>query len=282
MNVAFLGMGRMGRLMAGHVLDGGHQLTIWNRTPGKADELVSRGAKEAGSVDDAVRDADAIVLMLFGGDSVAEVLGPVGDAAKPGTLVIDATTTGPRESRRLAEQASQAGLRYVDAPVVGSLPPAKEGSLTILAGGAQDDVDEARSLLVLWGAPEKIRYLGPAGSGNALKAVVNMCLGIAMAGVGEALKLAADLDLDRGVVLDTLEAGPFGWTIKQKRQMIESGDYSSTTFSLELMAKDLTAALDAGGELPVTADALALAKEAVDADRGSDDYAAMAGYRADR
>jgi 3-hydroxyisobutyrate dehydrogenase len=81
MNVAFLGMGRMGRLMASHVLDAGHRLTVWNRTPGKADELTSRGAREAANIDEAVRDADAIVLMLFGGESVDEVLGPIAAAA---------------------------------------------------------------------------------------------------------------------------------------------------------------------------------------------------------
>ena len=281
-NVAFLGMGRMGRLMATHVVEAGHQLTVWNRTPGKAEELVSRGAREASSIDDAVRDADVIVLMLFGGDSVDEVLEPIASAAPKGTLIIDATTTGPDASRRLAAKAQDLGLRYVDAPVVGSLPPAKDGTLGVLVGGTDDDVAEARPLIELWGDSERIRHLGEAGAGNALKATVNMCLGIAMAGVAEALKLAEDLSLDRETVLDTLEAGPFGWTIKQKRKMLTSGDYSQTTFSLELMAKDLQAALGSTQTpLPLAADALALAKGAVDAGRGDQDYATMAGHLAD-
>jgi 3-hydroxyisobutyrate dehydrogenase len=281
MNVAFLGMGRMGRLMASHVLDAGHQLTVWNRTPGKAEDLTSRGAREASTIDDAVRGADTIVLMLFGGDSVDEVLEPIASAATKGTLVIDATTTGPNAARRLASRAHELGLRYVDAPVVGSLPPAKDGTLGVLVGGSESDVAEARPLIELWGEPERIRHLGDAGAGNALKATVNMCLGLAMAGVGEALKLAADLSLDRETVLDTLEAGPFGWTIKQKRKMLSSGDYSQTTFSQELMAKDLTAALDAAdGPLPLLTAAHALANEAVEQGLGNQDYAAMAGYRA--
>jgi 3-hydroxyisobutyrate dehydrogenase len=282
MNVAFLGMGRMGRLMAAHVLDAGHQLTVWNRTGGKADELVSRGAREAAGLEDAVSGADAVVLMLFGGESVREVLEPIAAAAPKGTLIIDATTTGPDAAGRLAAQAHALGLRYVDAPVVGSLAPAKDGTLGVLVGGSADDVAEARPLIELWGDPERIRHLGNAGAGNALKATVNMCLGIAMAGVGEALKLAEDLSLDRETVLDTLEAGPFGWTIKQKRKMLTSGDYGQTTFSLELMAKDLQAALDsADGPLPLAAAALALTKDAVDAGRGDQDYATMAGHFAD-
>jgi 3-hydroxyisobutyrate dehydrogenase len=282
MNVAFLGMGRMGRLMATHVLDAGHHLTVWNRTPGKAHDLVERGAREASSLEDAVSGADAIVLMLFGGDSVQEVLDPIAAAAPKGTLIIDATTTGPDAAGRLAAQAHGLGLRYVDAPVVGSLAPAKDGTLGVLVGGSADDVAEARSLIELWGDADRIRHLGDAGAGNALKATVNMCLGIAIAGVAEALKLAEDLSLDRETVLDTLEAGPFGWTIKQKRKMLSGGDYSATTFSAELMAKDLQAALgSADGPLPLAADALALAKAVVAAGRGDQDYATMAGYLAD-
>jgi 3-hydroxyisobutyrate dehydrogenase len=279
--VTFLGMGRMGRLIAAHILTAGHELTVWNRTPGKAGELVSRGAREAGTVEEAVADADAVVLMLFGADSVHEVLGRIATAAPAGTLVIDATTTGPEAARQLSDEAAERGLRYVDAPVAGSLGPAKEGMLTILVGGSDEDVADARLLLELWGDPQRIRHLGSPGAGNALKAVVNMCLGIAAAGLGEALKLGTDLHLDRSVVLDALEAGPFGWTIKQKRQMLDSGEFTPASFSLDLMSKDLTAALDsAAGALPLLSTAQQLATRAIEDGRGDQDYATMAGYEA--
>src|ERR1700712_1601693 len=106
MRVAFLGMGRMGRLMASHVLSAGHELTIWNRTPGKADELVSRGAREAASVEEAVKQADAVVMMLFGGESSHDVLDAVSGSAPEGALVIDATTTGPEAARASAAKAA--------------------------------------------------------------------------------------------------------------------------------------------------------------------------------
>jgi len=281
MKVTFLGMGRMGRLIASHILSAGHELTVWNRTPGKAGELVSRGAREATSVEDAVAGADAVVLMLFGGDSVHEVLGHIAKGAPAGTLVIDATTTGPDAARQLSDEATERGLRYVDAPVAGSLGPARDGTLTILVGGSDEDVAEARPLLELWGDPQRIRHLGRPGSGNALKAVVNMCIGVAAAGVAEALKLAADLHLDRSITLDALEAGPLGWTVKQKRQMLDSGDFTPTAFSLDLLSKDLKAALDnAAGELPVLAAAQELAKQAIAAGRGEQDYATVVGYEA--
>lgn len=284
MKVAYLGMGRMGRLTAAHILSAGHELTVWNRTPGKAGELLERGAQEAPSVEEAVKDADAVVLMLFDGESVAELLGPIAAGAPAGTLVIDNTTTGPGAARRLGEQARALGLRYVDAPVVGSLAPARDGTLGIVVGGSDEDVAAARPLLELWGAPDRIRHLGPVGAGNALKTVINMCLGIAMAGVGEAMRLGAELSLPQDVVLDALEAGPFGFSVKQKREMLQKGDFRPATFSLDLMAKDLQVALEAAGaaagELPALRDSLALAREASAAGHGDDDYAAMGGYRA--
>jgi 3-hydroxyisobutyrate dehydrogenase-like beta-hydroxyacid dehydrogenase len=279
MKVAFLGMGRMGRLMASHVLDGGHELRIWNRTPGKAGELATRGAREAATIAEAVSGVQVIVIMLFDGGTVHEAIGEICGHAPEGALIIDATTTGPDAARELAAEAANCGLRYVDAPVAGSLGPAEEGTLTVLVGGSNDDVAEARTLLELWGDPGRIRHLGSVGAGNALKTVVNMCLGIAMAGVGEAMKVGDDLGLDRNLVLDALEAGPFGFTVKQKRKMLASGDYQPATFSLDLMAKDLALAIDsASADLPLTAASLEVAREAESAGHGADDYAVMAGF----
>ncbi|HEX4016991.1 MAG TPA: NAD(P)-dependent oxidoreductase [Frankiaceae bacterium] len=284
MKIAYLGMGRMGRLTAAHILSAGHELTVWNRTPGKANELIERGAREAPDIEAAVNGADAVVLMLFGPESVEAVLEPIAAGAPAGTLVIDNTTTGPDASRHLGEKAHALGLRYVDAPVVGSLQPAPDGTLGIVVGGSNADVAAARPLLELWGAPDRIRHLGPVGAGNALKSVINMCLGIAMAGVGEAMRLGVALNIPEGIVLDALEAGPFGFSVTQKREMLASGDFHPTTFSLDLMAKDLQVALeaagDAAGELPVLRDSLELARGASGAGHGDDDYAAMGGYRA--
>jgi 3-hydroxyisobutyrate dehydrogenase len=284
MRVAFLGMGRMGRLTAAHLLSAGHELTIWNRTPGKAGELLEHGAHEAASIAEAVAGVDAVVLMLFDAASVEGVLGPIAAAAPAGTLVIDNTTTGPIAARQLGQKAGELGLRYVDAPVVGSLQPAREGTLGVVAGGSDADFAAARPLMELWGAPDRIRHLGPVGSGNALKAVINMCLGIAIAGVGEAMRLGAELSIPRGLLLDALEAGPFGFSVKQKREMLTDGDFQPASFSLDLMAKDLRVALEAAGgaagELAALQASVDLATEAAKAGHGDDDYAAMAGYRA--
>jgi 3-hydroxyisobutyrate dehydrogenase len=282
MRIAFLGLGRMGSAMAQHLIDAGHELSVWNRSPGKADDLVKAGAREAESVADAVGSAEAIVLMLFGPDSVREVLQQVGSAASPGTLVIDSTTIGRDAAQEFGKLAADAGLRYIDAPVVGTVTPAQQGTLGILLGGSESDVEEARPLLETWGDPEKIRYVGQVGAGNALKTVVNLTLGIAMGGVGEALRLGDDLGIEREVLLATLAQGPLGFSVGQKRDMLASGKYGPTAFSLELMLKDLQIAVDVSRhDLPLAAGTAKYAEEAVTAGHGADDYTALAGHLAD-
>ena len=281
MRIAFLGLGRMGSAMARHVLDAGHDLTVWNRSSGKADELVQAGATEAKSVGEAVGNADVVVLMLFGPDSVREVLKEVGDNAAQGTLVIDSTTIGRDAAQEFAALADRKGLRYVDAPVVGTVTPAQQGTLAVLVGGSNDDIAAAKPLIETWADPEKIRLVGPAGSGNALKTVVNLTLGVAMGGVGEALRLGQELGIDRDVLLTQLGQGPLGFSVNQKKDMLANSEYQPTAFSLELMLKDLQIAVDVSPiDLPLTAGTAKYAEEAIAAGHGDDDYTALAGYLA--
>jgi 3-hydroxyisobutyrate dehydrogenase len=282
MRVAFLGLGRMGVLMAGHVLDAGHELTVWNRTPGRAGDLVAAGAREASSPAAAAQDADAVVLVLFGPDSVREVLPQV---LRPGLLVVDSTTVGPQAARELGRTAEQAGARYADAPVAGSVGPARDGTLGVLAGCREQDWPDVEPLLHLWGDPAKVRRVGGVGAGSALKVCVNQGIGVLAAGLGETLRLGRDLGLDRTLLLDVLGATAYGWTLQQKRSMVEADDYTGTQFSLDLLAKDLELALDAGGrdgaDLAVTRAALQQVRGALDAGHAGEDYAAVVGHVAD-
>jgi 3-hydroxyisobutyrate dehydrogenase len=270
--VAWLGLGRMGVLMSRHVLDAGNDLVVWNRTPGRTGELVATGAREAATPQEAVEGADVAVLTLFGPDSVREVLPQV---LRPGLLVVDATTIGPDAARENAGTARAAGARYADAPVAGSLAPARTGSLGVLVGCDEADWPEVEALVRLWGDPGRVRRVGEVGAGSALKLVVNQGIGVLAAGLGEALRLASELDLPRDVVLDVLQAAMYGWTLGQKRPMLDAGDFSGTEFSLDLLAKDLALAVEAGGGLPVTEAVLQHARAAQAAGRGGEDYAAL-------
>ena len=279
--IAFLGLGRMGSAMAGHVARAGHRLTVWNRTPDRAGPLLALGAAQAGTVAEAVAGAEVVVLMLFGPEAVRSVLAEVMAAARPGTLVVDGSTIGPQAAREFDQACRAAGLRYLDAPVTGSVGPAREGRLGVLVGAGPADFAEAEPLLHLWGEPDRVRLLGPVGAGNAAKLMVNLTIGVAMAGVGDALRLAADLGVDTGVALDLLGQGPLGWTVAQKRPMLATGLAEPAAFSLDALAKDL--ALAAGSvphRLPAVEAALEGARQAARAGLGAQDYTAMAVHRA--
>ncbi|MEO6205567.1 MAG: NAD(P)-dependent oxidoreductase [Mycobacteriales bacterium] len=283
MRVAFLGLGRMGVAMAAHVNAAGHELTVWNRTPGKAESLVADGASEARTVAAAVDGAEAVVLMLFGPDSVREVLPQVLNAAPAGVLIIDGTTIGPEAAREFGRLCKAQGARYLDAPVAGSIGPATEGTLGIFAGAREQDWAEAETLLHLWGDPVRVLRVGEVGAGNDLKLVVNQGIGVLAAGLGEALKLGTELGLDRTLLLDVLGMGAYGWTLNQKRSMVESGDFSGTQFSLDLLGKDLDLAVQAARDagLDVTRAALTAVRASIDAGHSGEDYAAVIGHLAD-
>ncbi|ONH32270.1 NADPH oxidoreductase [Pseudofrankia asymbiotica] len=275
--VAFLGMGKMGRLMAARALTGGHELTVWNRTPGRASELVTAGAREAGSVADAVADADVAVLMLFGPESAGEVMESVHVAAPAGLLVINATTVGPESARELGRAAAAAGLRYVDAPVLGTLGPAREGKLKILVGASEADLAAARPTLELFGDPERIVRVGEVGAGSALKLVVNLSLAEAMAAIAETVALGVDLGLDREVVLDELAGGFLGGVLGYKRSMIDSGDFTPPAFTVEALAKDVRLAARATPRhLGLAQAVLGLTAEAARRGQGEEDFSAIA------
>jgi 3-hydroxyisobutyrate dehydrogenase len=258
--------------MATHVARAGHDLTVWNRTPGKAGDL-----PESASIKAAVTDAEVVVLMLFGPDAVREVL-PEVVAHAPDALVIDASTIGPEAAHEFAGMCR----RYVDAPVAGSVKPATDGTLGVFVGGSAEDYAAARPLLELWGDPERIVHVGGVGSASALKLCVNQGLGVMAAGLGESLRLGHDLGLDRDLLLQVLSQTAYGWYLNQKRAMVTSGDYSGTTFSLDLMEKDLALAVDAAdSDLEVTSAVLDQARRALAAGHSGEDYAALTGHLAD-
>ena len=279
--VAFLGLGRMGVPMAAHVARAGHELTVWNRTPGRAGSLLELGAAEAKTVADAVSGADVVVLMLFGPDAVRDVLPSVVKHA-PGALVIDSSTIGPDAAHEFARACADGGLRYVDSPVAGSVAPATEGTLAVFLGGAAEDVEQATPIVALWGDPDRVVHVGGVGSASALKLCVNQSLGVMAAGLGESLRLGHDLGLSRDLLVGVLSQTAYGDLLNHKLTMVQSGDYSATTFSVDLLAKDLAlAVVAADSDLEVTRAALDQARRTLDAGHSGEDYSSITGHIAD-
>ncbi len=275
--IAFCGLGRMGVPMAGRLLDAGHDLTVWNRSPERAAPLVEKGAGQAESPAATVAGVEIAITMLADPAALDDVVvgaGGLGAAMAPGTTWIDMSTVGPEVVRALAPRLPE-GVHAVDAPVLGSVPQATDGTLKIFVGGDDHVVDRCLPVLQAMGEP---RHVGPLGSGAAMKLVTNSTLGALMCGLAEALALADALGLEETAVLDVLSESPIGATTNSKRERIESGVYPAN-FKLALAAKDLrlvtAAAEEAGLALRLAPAARAWLEQADSEGLGDLDYSAV-------
>jgi 3-hydroxyisobutyrate dehydrogenase len=286
-HLAFLGLGRMGAPMAGRLSHAGHDLVVWSRTRAHAEALADR-AEVASSPAEAGALVDlAITMVTDGGALEAVVLGPDGlaDGLAPGSLLIDMSTVGPSQARKVAKALEPRGVAFVDAPVAGSVGPAAEGTLAIMVGGDRDAVERARPLLAVLGDPQRTWHVGPVGAGQAAKLMVNLVLGGVMAVVAEGYTLGRVLGLDPDDTLDVLEgASVAAQTVRSKRDKLRSGDFGRAGFPLGLMHKDLRLALDAAkaarASLPGTERVAELFAGAKGQGRADHDYSAVAGYLA--
>ncbi|MDP1807332.1 MAG: NAD(P)-dependent oxidoreductase, partial [Acidimicrobiales bacterium] len=198
MKIAFCGLGRMGVPMAARLLDAGHELRVWNRTAGKAGALIDAGATEAASPAEAGAGAEVVVTMLADPAAVEDVV--LAADLRAGTTLVEMSTIGPDAVRSVATRLPE-GVDMLDAPVLGSIPQATEGTLKIFVGGDAAVFERCRPALEAMGAP---RHLGPLGAGAAMKLVANSTLGALMTGLAEALALADGLGLEEADVLDIL------------------------------------------------------------------------------
>ena len=192
--VGFCGLGTMGAAMAANVARAGYPLTVWNRTPGKAAEAVAAGAVEALGPAAVASASEVVVICVSDTPDVEAVLfGPGGlaDELTAGSLVIDCSTIAPGATREFAARLAEQGVGFVDAPVSGGSEGALKGTLTIMVGGSEDDVERARPVLEAMGS--SITHMGPVGSGQTTKAVNQVILSGVYLGVAEGMVLALSL-----------------------------------------------------------------------------------------
>ncbi len=274
---AFVGLGQMGLPMAGRLLDAGHDLVVWNRTPAKADPLVERGAVLVDTPAEAARQSMAVFTMVSTPEALEEVVfGPGGlvEGMEEGHTLIEMSTVGPDVIRDLGERVPD-DVDVIDAPVLGSVPQATDGTLKVFVGAEPDLAEEWLPVLEAFGRPI---HMGPPGAGAAMKLVTNSILGALMSGLAEALTLADAFALDQSTVLDILAESPIGVTVTSKRELIESGRFPPR-FKLSLAAKDLRlvtgTAQQAGLQLPLAMAARAWFELADSAGLGPFDYSAV-------
>lgn len=274
--IAFLGLGAMGVPMAGRLVDAGHDLRVWNRTPGRDEELVARGAGRAATPAEAARGAEIVITMLADSPALEQVLfgtDGVSQTIEPTATLVDMSTVGPTAVRAAAVRLHPVGV--LDAPVLGSVPHAQAGNLVILVGGERPVLDRCAEVLATMGT---VRHLGPPGAGAIVKVANNAAGMSTMVCLGEVLALTDRAGLDPEVVLDAIGMGPLASFVERWQDKL-TGGVSRVDFRLTLARKDLALALEegdaAGVRLTVTEAAAARCDEAIAAGRADEDNTAV-------
>ncbi|MDE2133963.1 MAG: NAD(P)-dependent oxidoreductase [Alphaproteobacteria bacterium] len=258
MQTAFIGLGVMGYPMAGHLARAGHDVTVYNRTPDKAERWTrEHGGRSAATPAEAAASAD-IVLACVGRDADvrAVTLGEGGAfaAMKKGAVFVDHTTASATIARELGQTAAAHGFGFVDAPVSGGEAGAKNGQLAIMCGGSETDY--AKVEIVIAAYAKQCRRLGPVGAGQLTKMVNQICLAGMIEALSEGLNFARAAGLDPQAVVDVISKGAAqSWQMDNRHKTMLAGHYDHG-FAVEWMRKDLGICFDEaarnGAQLPAT------------------------------
>jgi 3-hydroxyisobutyrate dehydrogenase len=245
--VGFIGLGIMGRGMARNLLDAGFEVTVWNRTAARGDELVEAGAHRADAPAAVAEASDIVISCVSDTPDVEQVL--VGDdgvvqGAVPGSLVIDCSTISPAVTRALAATLAERDVEMLDAPVSGGSEGAARGTLSIMVGGPAAQFERARPLFDAMGST--VTHVGEQhGDGQTVKLVNQILVVHNMLGVSEALLLAAAEGLDLRRTLDAVSGGAAGsWMLSNRGPQVIRRDWSPG-FTIDLQQKDLRLVLEA-------------------------------------
>ncbi len=276
MKVAFLGLGIMGRGMATNLVKAGHEVTVWNRTPGKTIE----GATSAATPAEAARgvevvwmcvsDTAAVESLLFGPDGVEQSL-------TEGMIVADSSTISPAATKKFAERVRARSADYVDTPVTGSKVAADGGSLVFIVGGAEATIERLKPLFAAMG---KIFFrVGETGKGQSAKIAMNLQIALIYEGFAEGLTLAAKLGVDAQTLLPLIQASMIrSGVVDYKAPFVLKRDFTPN-FPMKLMHKDIKLMLEAAKEARVKLPALEIVEEiydvAVEDGNGDLDYSAI-------
>lgn len=272
----------MGKSMAGHILDKGYEVHVYNRTPSKAQELVDRGAVWHDSPSTLAQACDIVITMLGYPQDVEQVYtGEDGliPHAKSGAYLIDMTTSSPLLARRLAEQGKQKGIGVLDAPVSGGDVGAKNAKLSIMVGGEQADYEAVLPLLEIMGS--NIVYQGTAGAGQNTKMCNQIAIASNMMGVTEAIVYAEKAGLDPRTVLKSIETGAAGsFSLSNLVPRMLDGDFEPG-FYIKHFIKDMGIALESAAEMQLDLPGLKLAESLYRklADAGYEDKGTQALYK---
>ena len=281
LRVGFVGLGTMGTLMAVNLARAGFALTVWNRTPGRVQELLEQGAPRATSPAELARCCDVVVACLTVSPQVEAVLfGPDGlaEGLAPGSLFIDCSTISPVKAAQFDQRLAAQGVTMLDAPVSGGTEGARLGTLTIMVGGRPGDVERAGGVLRAMG--QTVTHLGPVGAGQWAKAINQVILCGVYLAVAEGVTLGLKAGLDVEKVVGALKGGAAGsWVLSNRADRMVTDAYP-LGFKISLHRKDLAIALElareVGAVMPVTSMAATFEDGLIAQGYGDDDNSALA------
>jgi 3-hydroxyisobutyrate dehydrogenase-like beta-hydroxyacid dehydrogenase len=279
--IGFLGLGTMGSAMANNIRKTGHALTVWNRTPQRAQPFAAKSVSVAQTPRECATGRDLVITCLSDEKALDAVLeGPDGvlAALRPGDVLVDMSTSGTRAARSIAARVAKRGAKFVSAPVLGSRPAAEKAQLVVVAGGPRDARERAHPALHAVSA--RMFEMDDPAQAALLKVCVNAVGGAMMAAFGESLALAATGGVPLGRFIEVLQASGFHSPLYlMKGEQIINDDFDPR-FSLALAAKDLRlaaeSAADQGAPMPVSDAVRKLFVKGVASDRGPRDMAAIA------
>ena len=244
MKIGYLGMGIMGSGMAENLLAAGHDVIVWNRSPGKCDAVIEKGATEASSVGDAVDGCDIACICVTNGDIVAELcLGDQGilSAMTPPKTVVDFSTIAPAQAKEIGAALAEKGIAFLDAPVSGGDVGAKNGTLSVMVGGTPEAFEHAAPVFSAVG--KSTVHTGECGNGQMTKAINQVVVAINIAAMSEGLTLAKATGLDPQTTLDVIRGGAAGsWALDNYAPRILQGDLAPG-FHARNQLKDLRISL---------------------------------------
>lgn len=263
MKVSFIGLGVMGYPMAGHLVNAGFDVSVFNRTQAKAQAWTAQhGGRAAPTVEACVREAD-VVLMCVGNDDDVRSMATSEQGAlafmKPGAILVDHTTTSALLAEELGAAAQKVGVRFMDAPVSGGQAGAENGVLTIMCGGEADLFDALQPVLNAYGRSSVL--MGGVGQGQRAKMVNQICIAGVLNGLSEGLILAENAGLDIPTLVACLKNGAAGSWQMENRAVTMAENKFDFGFAIDWMIKDLGFCLDEaerqGVRLPMTENTIA-------------------------
>src|SRR3989440_7572156 len=280
MKIGFIGLGIMGSRMAANLQKHGYSLVVFNRTRDKAEPLLGPCGTFSDSPAKLAQQVDVLFTMLAHPDAVEQAaLGANGflNHLRPNALWVDCSSVNPSFSQKMAAETARRQIRFVDAPVTGSAPVAAEAKLTFWVGANEVDLERIRSLLLCMG--NKIVHAGGHGMGTAMKMVINLLRGNAMAAFAEAMALGKGLGLSSKSLFDSLlgtpAVAPF---LTGKRDKIDNRDYEAE-FPLRWMQKDMqlatVSAYESGVAVPITNVAKEIYRLAMRDGHATEDFSAI-------